>query len=81
MIEDFDIFDIEGLFFLNTLLKISRPGICSSVLFVLIVINLEVVTRKFLSPADLSRAQRLHINELTKVFVVSKDEKLMFANF
>ena len=54
--QDFDILCLEGVFFLNALLRVSRQGIGSSISLALIIIDFEVVTREFLSPADLSRA-------------------------
>ena len=79
--QDFDIFGAEGVFFLTTPLRVSWQGIDSFVYLALIVINSEVVTRKFLSLADLPRAQTLCVHESTKVVVVYKDKDLMFTTF
>ena len=79
--KDFDVFGTEGVLFLNTFLRISSQGIGSSICLVLTVIDLEVVSRKFLSPADLLGAQTLHVHESTKVIVVYKNEDLVFATF
>ena len=40
-----------------------------------------MVLRELLGPADLSRAQILHIYEIMEIIVVYKDENLMFATF
>ena len=45
------------------------------------VIDLEVVTKKFLSPADLFEAQILCVHKSMKVVVVCKDEDLVLAIF
>ena len=56
MVQDFDIFCLESLFFLRTLLKISKQGISSFVSFALIIIDLKMVMREFLGPANLLAA-------------------------
>ena len=75
--QDFDILGAEGFFLFYTLLRILRQGISSSVSLVLTIINLEVVSREFLGPAHLSRAQTLRIHELSKVVMVGKHEDFM----
>ncbi len=45
------------------------------------IIDLELVSKEFLSLVDLIKAQALHIHELTEVIIVSKDEYLVFAAF
>ena len=40
-----------------------------------------MVSRELLGPADLSRAQALHIHETMEIIVVCKDENLMLATF
>ena len=42
---------------------------------------MEIVMRKFLSPADLFEAQVFHIHETTKVIMIGEDEDLVFAAF
>lgn len=80
--EDFDIFGIEAFFFFSTLLRVSKQCICNSICPTLAVINLEVITRKFLNLADLSEAQTLLcIHEFAKVVMDSKDKDLLFATF
>ena len=45
------------------------------------LINLEIVLRKFLGPIDLLKAQTLCIYERIKIVVVYKDKNLIFATF
>ena len=45
------------------------------------IVNMEMVLRELLSPADLFGAQALYIYEMTEVIVVRKDEDLMLAAF
>ena len=55
--QDFYVLSPKGLFLFSTPLRVSEQDVSSSICFALIVINLEVVTRKFLSPTDLFGAQ------------------------
>ena len=55
-VEDFDILGKKGLFLLCILLKILRQDVSSFICPVLIIVNLEVVMREFLGPAELSKA-------------------------
>ena len=79
--KNFDVLSAEDLFFLNTPLRVTKKSIGSSVCLVLAIINLEVVTRKFLNPADLSRAQTLCFHELSEVVIVGKNEDFMLRVF
>lgn len=45
------------------------------------IIDLKVVLRKFLGPADLTRVQVFYIYELIEVVIVNKDKDLIFATF
>ncbi len=45
------------------------------------IIDLIVVLRELLGPADLMKAQVLRIHESTDVIMVSKDKDLVFAAF
>lgn len=40
-----------------------------------------MITRKLLSPSDLTKAQVLHIYELTEVVMACKNKDLIFAAF
>ena len=75
--QNLDVLRSEGVFLLSTPLRVSRQGIGSSVSLVLTIIDLEVVTREFLSPADLPGAQTLRVHELSKVVIVGKHEDFM----
>ena len=75
------IFSLKVFFFGWAFLGIARQGICSCICFVLAVIDLEVITRKFSSPADLFGAQVFCIYETTKIIVMGEDEDLIFAAF
>ena len=75
--QDFEILCSEGVFFLSVPLGISRQGISSSVSFALTIIDLEVVTRECLGPADLSGAQTLCIHESSEVVIVGKHKDFM----
>ena len=75
--QDFDVLVSEGLFLLCTSLRVSRQGVSSSIGFALTIIDSEVVTREFLSPANLSGAQTLCIHEPAEVVVVGKHEDFM----
>ena len=79
--QDLDIFDAKSVFFFSTPLKVLWQGIGSSVCLALIVIDLEMVARKFLSLADLLKTQTLCVYELTKIVVVCKTEDLVFVIF
>ena len=58
-VQDLDVFCSKGLFLCSTLLRVLRQGIGSSVSLTLTIIDLEVVAREFLGPADLSEAHSL----------------------
>ena len=75
--QNLDVLRSEGVFLFNTPLKVSRQGIGSSVSLVLMIIDLEVITRVFLSPIDLSGAQTLCVHELSEVIMVGKHEDFM----
>ncbi len=45
------------------------------------IIDLEVVSRELLGPADLTRAQAFRIHKSTEVIMVSKDKDLVFVAF
>ena len=75
--QDFDVLYSEGVFFISNPLRVSKQGISSSVSFALTIIDLEIITKEFLGPADLFRAQTLHIHELSEVVIVGKYEDFM----
>ena len=70
------------LFFLiQTSLRETRKYICSSICFTLTIIDLKIVTKELLGPADLIRAQTFYIHELSKVIMVSENKDFMFVAF
>ena len=79
--EDFEIFGLENLLFLYTLLRVLRQGISSSINLALSIINLGVVTREFLSLTDLSGAQTLRVQETAKVVMVDEYKYFMLKAF
>ena len=79
--EDFDVLSAKDFFLLSTLLRIIKQGIGSSICLALAVINLEVLTRKFLNLANLSGAQTLCVHEPAKIVVISKYKHLMLRPF
>ena len=76
-IENFDVFDSKCFFLFYTLLKVSKQGISSSIYLVLIIIDLKMVTEKFLSLTDLFRAETLCIYKPLEVIIVDKHENFM----
>lgn len=73
---------ISECFFLNLAsLQEVKQGISSSICFVLTVINLKMVSRELLDPADLLKAQALSIHEIAKVVIIGKDKDFIFAAF
>ena len=79
--QNFQVFGLKSFFFFNTLLGILRQGVSSSICVVLAKINLDMITEKFLSPADLSRTQNLCIHKLLEVIIVGKHENFMLKAF
>ena len=77
--QDFDIVSSEGLFLLCTLLKVLRQGVSSSISFALTIVNLEVVIREFLGPADWFGIQTLCIHKPVKVVMVGKHKDSMLG--
>ena len=75
--QNLDVLRSKGLFLFSNPLRGSRQGIGNSVYLALIIIDLEVLTREFLSLADLFRAQTLHVHELSEVVMVGKHEEFM----
>ena len=76
-IKDFNVFGLEGFFLFSTLLRVSRQDISNSISLALIIIDLEVVTREFLSLTNLFEAQTLCVYELSEIVIVGKHENFM----
>ncbi len=64
-----------------TFLREVKQSISCSISFFQIIINLEVISREFLSLTDLAKTQIFCMNKLTGVIMVSKNEDLVFAVF
>ncbi len=79
--ENLSILISERFFFGLASLEEARQSISRSISFSLTIIDLEVVSREFLGPANLTRAQAFCIHKSTEVIMVSKDEDLIFAAF
>ena len=54
-----------------------KQGIDNSICLALVVINLKVITKKFLSPADLSEAQTFCLYKSSVVIIVGKHKNFM----
>ena len=76
-VQNFDNLGLESFFFLCTLLKVSRYDVSSFITLVLIIIDLEVITREFLNLADLFGVQILYVYEMAEVVVDDKYKQLM----
>ena len=76
-VQNLDVLRSENVFLLSTPLRVLRQGIGSSVSHALTIIDLDVVTREFLSPVNLSGAQTLRVHELSEVVMVGKYEDFM----
>ena len=71
----------EAFFFLCTLLKVLRQDISSFISLILMIIDLKVVTKEFLSPVNLLKAQVFHIYKPVEVVVVGEYKHLMLRSF
>ncbi len=79
MIKNLGVIISESLFLGLVSLGEARQGISYSISLFLTIIDLQVVWRELLGPADLTRAQAFRIYESTEVIIISKDEDLLFA--
>ena len=75
--QNLDVLRSEGVFLFSTPLRVLRQDIGSSVSLALVIIDLEVVMREFLSPADLFGAQTLCVHESSEVVMVGKHKDFM----
>ena len=80
-VQNLDVLRSEGVFLLNTPLRVLRQGIGSSVSLALTIIDSKVVTRELLGLADLSGAQTLRVYEPAEVVVVGEYKHLMLRAF
>ena len=81
MMKNLTILILKLIFFILTFLKNLWQGICSCIYFALVVINLEIVLKKFLGLIDLLRAQTLYIYKITEVIIVYEDKNFMLVTF
>ena len=79
--QDLDVLDLEGFFLFCTLLKVSKQDINYFIYLALTIIDLKVVIREFLSPANLFGAQTFYVHKPIEVIIVDEYENLMFAVF
>ncbi len=77
--ENLEILISESFFLGLASLGEVKQGISRSISLSLTIIDLELVLRELLGPADLTRAQVIGIQESTEVIMVSKDKNLIFA--
>lgn len=68
--KNLDIFDLKFFFFIENLLKKGKKSICSLIIFVLLVINLKVILKEFLSLTNLSKAQAFYIHKPIKIIII-----------
>lgn len=47
----------------------------------LVIVDLKIVPREFLGPADLSKAQAFYIHELTKIVMVGQYKDFVLTAF
>ena len=79
--KNFRVLSSKLFFLIQAFVKEMRACIYGSICFTLTIIDLTIVTRKLLGPADLTRAQTLCIYELSEVIMVSENEDFVFAAF
>ena len=79
--KNFAIFSSELIFLILAFLEKFRQKICRRICLILAIIDLKVVLRKLLSPANLSGAQTLCIYKTTEIVIVCKDKNLMLVAF
>ncbi len=79
--EDLGVLISESLLLGLASLEEAKQGIRRSISLFLTIIDLKLVSRQLLGPADLTRTQTFCIHKSTEVIMVSKDENLVFAAF
>lgn len=75
--ENLVVLSLKLFFLIMAALKKVRERVCSSICLALTIIDSKVVTRKFLSQADLSGDQTLCVHEWTEIVMVDKYEDFM----
>ena len=77
--QDLDVLGTESLVFFYTLLKISKQGISCFINLALTIIDLDVITKKLLGPANLFRAQTFRLYELSEVVIIGKHKEFILG--
>lgn len=73
---------ISQSFFLSLAsLEKIKQGISCNISFFFTIIDMKVILKEFLGLADLTKTQVLYIHKLLEVFMISKDENLIFVVF
>lgn len=79
--QNFHVFGSEGFFFLKTPLRESNESVNYFIGFILVIVNLEVILRKFLNLLNFFGAQVLCIQELFKVIVIRQHKYFILTTF
>ena len=79
--KNFVILSLELIFLILTSLKNLKQSIYSYICYAIVVINLEIVSKEFLSPTNLLEAQTIYIHEIIEVVMICKDQNLILAAF
>ena len=74
-------FGLEFFFLTLTFLRKLRQSISSCIRLALLIIDSEIILRKFLSLADLSQTQAFNIYKLAGIIVISKHKNLISTTF
>lgn len=81
LVQDLSIFSLKNSFFFKILLKILGRGICSSIYFILLIINIKIILKEFLGSVNLFGAQIFCIYELLEIIIVYKYKKFILTTF
>lgn len=79
--QNFDILGSKRFFFFCTLLEVSKQDISRFICRVLTIINSKIISKKFLGPTELSKAQNFCVHKPLEVVVVGKYENFMLRPF
>ena len=77
MVENLGVFSSKLFFLIITPLKEAKKDGCSFICLALTIIDLKVVTKEFLSPANLFGAQTLYVHELAGDVIVGEYKNFM----
>lgn len=75
------ILSLELIFFILTFIKKSQQNIYSYICFVLAIVDLKVILKKFLGLAIKPEARIFYIYKVTKIIVIYKDKHFVFIIF